>query len=87
LLRRSFAVFLVTLVLIILAFLTILALSLYEAGRNNAISKTAALEQYVRRSLEVSTVVAGGALACLHLRGSLAGLAELTATSLAWRPE
>jgi PAS domain S-box-containing protein len=76
LLRRSFAVFLVTLVLIILAFLTILALSLYEAGRNNAVSKTAALEQYVRRSLEVSTVVAGGALAYLHLRGSLAGLAE-----------
>jgi PAS domain S-box-containing protein len=76
LLRRSFAGFLVTLIVIVLTFLAIFAASLYEAGRQNAVSRTAALEQYVRRSLEVSAVIARDALGYLHRRDSLEGLAE-----------
>ena len=76
LLRRSFAGVLVTLIMIVLTFLAIFAASLYEAGRQNAVSRTAALEQYVRRSLEVSDVIARDALGYLHRRGSLEGLGE-----------
>jgi PAS domain S-box-containing protein len=74
-LRRSFAVFIVALVVIVMTFLSVLAASLYEAGKANAVSKSAALEQYVRRSLEVSTVVAGEALDHLRQRGPVEGLA------------
>jgi PAS domain S-box-containing protein len=74
-LRRSFTVFLVALVVIVTIFLSIFAASLYQAGRANAVSKAAALEQYVRRSLEVSAIVAGEALDHLRRRGSVEGLA------------
>ena len=69
LLRRSFAIFLVALVSIVLAFLAAFAVSLYEAGRNNATSMAAAVEQYVGRSLEVSAFVARDALGYLDRRG------------------
>ena len=68
--------FLVALVVIVLTFFSVFAASLYEAGRANAVSKAAALEQYVRRSLEVSAVVAGEALGHLRRRGSVEGLAD-----------
>jgi PAS domain S-box-containing protein len=75
-LQRSFAVFLVALVGIVLTFLSVFAVSLYDAGRANSVSKAAALEQYVRRSLEVSAVVAGEALRHLRSRGSIDGLVD-----------
>jgi PAS domain S-box-containing protein len=75
-LRRSFVAFLVALVVVVLTFLSVYATSLYGAGRTNAVNKAAALEQYVRRSLEVSAVVAGEALAHLRARESLDGIAE-----------
>jgi PAS domain S-box-containing protein len=74
LLRRSFAVLIVTLVLLVLTFLLLLGQSLYKAGRTNAASQAAALEQYVRRSLEVSAVVADDVLNYLQRRGGLEGL-------------
>jgi PAS domain S-box-containing protein len=83
-LRRSFAVFLVALVVIVTTFLSIFAVSLHEAGRANAVSKAAALEQYVRRSLEVSAVVAGEALGHLRRRGSVDGLGDNYETHLAF---
>jgi PAS domain S-box-containing protein len=75
-LRRAFAVFLVVLVVIVTTFMSVFGASLYESGRVNAVSKAAALEQYVRRSLEVSAVVAGEALDHLRRRGSVEGLAD-----------
>ncbi|MFW5654014.1 MAG: sensor histidine kinase, partial [Roseicyclus sp.] len=76
LLRRSFAIFLVALVSIVLAFLAAFAVSLYEAGRNNATSMAAAVEQYVGRSLEVSAFVARDALGYLDRRGSVEDLSN-----------
>ncbi len=76
LLRRCFTLFLATLVATVLIFLAIFGMSLYQAGRDNAASQAAALEQYVRRSLEVSAVVGNAALGHLQQRGSLKGLAE-----------
>ncbi len=76
LLRRSFTIFLVALIVIVVAFLAVFAVSLYQSGRENAVSKATALEQYVRRSLEVSAVVAEDALGYLRRRGTLEGLAE-----------
>jgi PAS domain S-box-containing protein len=76
LLRRSFTIFLVALIIIVMAFLAVFAVSLYQSGRENAVSKATALEQYVRRSLEVSAVVAEDALGYLRRRGTLDGLAQ-----------
>jgi PAS domain S-box-containing protein len=75
-LRRSFAAFMITLVLIVVAFSIAFGASLLERGRADAIGKAAALEQYVRRSLEVSTAVAEDALRFLHRRETLEGLAQ-----------
>jgi PAS domain S-box-containing protein len=75
-LRRAFAAFMATLVLIVLAFGVAFAASLLERGRADATSKAAALEQYVRRSLEVSTAIAEDALRFLQRRESLDGLTQ-----------
>jgi PAS domain S-box-containing protein len=75
-LRRAFAAFMATLVLIVLGFAFVFGASLLERGRTEAISKAAALEQYVRRSLEVSTAIAEDALRFLHRRETLDGLAR-----------
>ena len=74
--RRSFEVFIVALVAMVTTFLLVFAASLYEAGQANAIDKAAALEQYVRRSLAVSAVVATEALDHLEKRGSVEGIAS-----------
>jgi PAS domain S-box-containing protein len=76
LLRRSFTVFLAALISIVLAFLAAFALSLYQSGRNNAVSMVAALEQFVGRSLDVSEIVARDALGYLERRGSVEGLSD-----------
>ena len=76
LLRRSFAVFVLALFLMVSAFLAAFAVSLYEAGRNNAISMAAAVEQFVGRGLEVSEIVARDAIRYLERRGSLEGLSR-----------
>jgi PAS domain S-box-containing protein len=75
-LRRAFAGFVAALVLIAVAFAVIFGASLVERGRVEAVSKAAALEQYVRRSLEVSSARAEDALRFLHRRGTLEGLAQ-----------
>jgi PAS domain S-box-containing protein len=75
-LRRSFAAFMVTLILIVLGFAVAFGASLLQRGHADASSKAAALEQYVRRSLEVSTAVAEDALRFLHRRETLEGLAQ-----------
>lgn len=75
-LRRSFTLFLVTLITVVMVFLIVFGMSLYQAGRNTAASQAAALEQYVRRTLEVSTVIAADALSHLQRRGNLEGLRE-----------
>jgi PAS domain S-box-containing protein len=74
LLRRSFAVFLITLIAIVLTFLLLFGLSLYRTGHATAASQAAALEQYVRRKLEVSAVVADDVLDYLRRRGGMEGL-------------
>lgn len=76
LLRRSFTFFLGTLIAGVPILLTVFGLSLYQSGRDNAANQAVALEQYVRRSLEVSTVIAEDALGQLRRRGSLEGLRE-----------
>ena len=76
LLQRSFTVFSLALIAMVLAFLAAFALSLYESGRNNATSMAAALEQFVGRSLEVSEIVARDALGYLDRRGSVEGLSQ-----------
>lgn len=75
-LRRAFCAFLAALVVLVVGFLVLLGASLYEAGRANAISRVVALEQYVRRSLEVSAVVADEAQRELGRRASLEGIAK-----------
>lgn len=76
LLRRSFTLFLGTLIAGVPILLTVFGMSLYQSGRDNAANQAVALEQYVRRSLEVSTVIANDALGHLQRRGSLEGLRE-----------
>ncbi len=75
-LRRSFMIFVAAIIMMVLAFLATLAFSLYESGRNNAVSMSAALEQFVGRSLEVSEFAARDALNYLERRGSVEGLVQ-----------
>lgn len=74
LLRRSFTLFLATLLVGVPILLTVFGVLLYQSGRNNASNQAVALEQYVRRSLDVSDVIANDALGYLQRRGSLEGL-------------
>jgi PAS domain S-box-containing protein len=76
LLRRSFTFFLGALVILVTGFQLVFGHSLYQSGKTSAASQAAALEQYVRRSLEVSAIVAHDVLDYLSRRGGLEGLED-----------